>query len=434
MSDLTIPETPQEGPAEATTTVSSELSAEASAEIDAYVDAIERCQQLMTEGRSEEALAELNRLQAPSTEAGKAFWPVVELMKRLPRATLYTFSGAEREALAEWRAIRAEAPSVPAFDEFRRMADGWILMQERGWDNLTEDEYQSLAPPVQMFVNQQRALRTALPAFKLAAEAVTRGDEAEYANQMASAQRAVARAGAENPAVKPIIEAIFDVVELLALTMRQQREFDRFNFDRVSAFVAPLETKSRQVASSEAATKPQIMPMAWIADLASFVTSLGRVTERLSRLLQTLLSHGGTAKHLEELSKIEDEIRRQQQILGEIKAPALVDTWRKLLLDAAEKLLRLSERLSVEVRPSRRKLLNVAGLASTISFVTVAALLLLVGRLTESELNGGVVLALSAFFGLVAGFGYGALRFRGFLTSILFGRGQEGGTEARSRG
>jgi hypothetical protein len=429
MSDLTIPETPGEGPVEAPTEVSSELSAEASAELDVYSDALKRCQLLMTEGRHEEALAELNRLQAPSTEAGKEIWPLVQLVKRIPRAMLYTLSDAEPEALAEWQAIRAEAPSDPQWDEFRWMADGWILVQERGTDNLTEDEYRSLHPSAQMFVNQQRALRTAIPAFKSAVEAVTRGDEAEYANQMAIGRRAVARAAAENPAVKPAIEAIFDLVELLILTMRQQREFDWFNFDRVSSFVAPLETSSKQVASSEAATKPQVMPMAWIVDLASFVTSLGRVTERLSRLLHNLLSQGGTAKHLEELSKIEDEIRKQQQIIGEIKAPAFIDTWRKLLLDVAEKLLRLSERLSVEVRPSRRKLLNVAGLASTIAFVTVAALLLVLGRLTGGELNGGVVLALSAFFGLVAGFGYGALRFRGFLTSVLFARGQEGGTE-----
>lgn len=431
MSDVTIPEPPQGNPTEAPATVFSELSAEASAEIDAYVAAIERGQQLMTEGRSEEALAELNRLQAPATEPGRAFWPVVELMKRLPRATLYTFSGAEQEALAEWRAIRAEAPSVPGFDEFRRMADGWILMQERGWDNLTEDEYQSLAPAVQMFVNQQRALGAGSPAFRAAAEAATRGDEAEYEIQMASAERAFARAGAENPAVKPVLDAIFDMVELLALAMRQQREFDRFSFDRVAAFVAPLEMKSKEAASSEAATKPQIMPMAWIADVAGVVTSLGRITDRLSRVLRALLSHGGAEKHLDELSNIESEIRKQQQILGEIKTPALVDIWRKLLLDVAAKLLGLTERLSAEVRPSRRTLLNVAGLASAISFVTVVALLLLVGRATGTELNGGVVLALSAFFGLVAGFGYGALRFRGFLTSVLFGHGQEGATKAQ---
>jgi hypothetical protein len=150
MSDLTIPETPCEGRAEAPTEVSSESSAEAFAELDVYVDAIERLQPLITEGRSGEALAELNRLQAPSTEAGKEFWPVVQLMKRFPRAMLYTLSDGEPEALAEWRAIRAEAPAVPQFDELRRMANGWILVQERGWDNLTEDKYQSLAPPVQM--------------------------------------------------------------------------------------------------------------------------------------------------------------------------------------------------------------------------------------------------------------------------------------------
>ncbi|HKE52129.1 MAG TPA: hypothetical protein VKE25_11525, partial [Actinomycetes bacterium] len=175
MSDLTIPDTPGKDPAGAQTEVSSELSAEASAELDAYVGALERTQQLMSEGRNDEALAELNRLQAPATEAGTAFWPIVELMKRFPRATLYTLSGAEQEALAEWRAIRAGAPPIPAFDELRRMADGWILMQERGWDSLTEDEYQSLAPPVQMFVNQQRAVGAGSRAFKAAAEAVARG-------------------------------------------------------------------------------------------------------------------------------------------------------------------------------------------------------------------------------------------------------------------
>jgi len=386
----------------------------------------------MSEGRYDEALAELNRLQAPSTEAGKEFWPVVELMKRLPRAMRYTVSGAEEEALAEWRAARAGAPPISAFDDVRRLADGWILVQERGWNNLTEDEYQSLDPSVQMFINQQRAIDAGAPAFKAAAEAATRGDEAEYAIQMANAERAFAAAGAENPAAKPVLEALFDMAELLALAARQQREFARFNFDRVSAFVAPLETKSRQVASGVAATRPQPLPMGWIPDLASVAASLGRVTERLSSVLQSLLSQSGAAKQLEELSTIEEEIWKQQQILAQLKAPAMVNTWRKLLLDVAENLLQLTERLSIEGRPSRRRLLNIAGLASAISFVTVVALLLLVGRLTGTELNGGVVLALGAFFGLVAGFGYGALRFRGFLTSILFGHsGQEGAIKSQ---
>src|SRR5688572_26194303 len=108
MSDLPIPETPGVGPADAPREVSSELSAEASAELEVYVDALKRCQLLMTEGRHEEALAELNRLQAPSTEAGKEVWPVVQLVKRFPRAMLYTLSDAEPEALAEWQAVRAE--------------------------------------------------------------------------------------------------------------------------------------------------------------------------------------------------------------------------------------------------------------------------------------------------------------------------------------
>jgi hypothetical protein len=312
------------------------------------------------------------------------------------------------------------------FDELRRMTESWILVQEQGVDNLTEKEYQALHPSAQMFVNQQRVLQAMSPAVKAAVEAVTRGDEAEYANQMVSAERAIDLAGAENPIVKPLLEAIFGMGELLTLAMRQQQDFDRFDFDRVSARVAPIEAKSKQVASGEAATKPQIIPMAWIPGMASVVTSLAQVTERLSRLLQTLLSRGAKAEQLEEVSKLKDEIRGQQQILGELKGPAFVDPLRKLLLDVDGKLLGLTERLSVEIRPSRRMLLNVAGLAATISFVTVAALLLLAGRLTGTELNGGMVLVLSAFFGLVGGFGYGALRFRGFLTSLLFRQGQEG--------
>jgi hypothetical protein len=144
-------------------------------------------------------------------------------------------------------------------------------------------------------------------------------------------------------------------------------------------------------------------------------------------LLQTLLSHETTAKQLEEISQIQDQIREQQRNLGGLKVPVFVESYRKLPLDVSGKLQRLTERLSLEVHPTRRTLLNVTGLVSAISFVTVAALLLLVGRVTGTDLNAGVVLALSAFFGLVAGFGYGALRFRGFLTSVLFGPGQESG-------
>jgi hypothetical protein len=407
--------------------VPSELSAEASAEVDGYSDAVVHAVPLMAEGRAEEALVELNRLPAPSTEAGAAFWPVVELMKRMPRAMIYRQSGAEQEALAEWLAVRAEAPPIPAFDLVRRLADSWILVQEKDVSDLTEEEYQSLDPSARKFVNQQRALNAARPAYESAWEALRRGDYAAYAKQMASAERAVDRAGAENPDAKPILEAMFGMTGLVALAMRQQRDFDRFDFAGVYALVAPIEAKSQQLASSDAATRPQLVSMTWIPDVTTFVTRLGLVTERLSRLLQTLLSHGATAKELEEISEIQDDIRGQERILGELKAPAFVEPLREPLLDIAGELLRLTDRLSLEVHPSRRTLLNVAGLASAISFVTVAALLLLVGRATGTDLNAGLVLALSALFGLVAGFGYGALRFRGFLTSVLFGRGQEGG-------
>jgi hypothetical protein len=171
MSDPTIPKAPGEAAAEAPTEVPSELSAEASAEVRVIFEALDRSQRLMTEGRSDEALAELNRLPAPSTEEGKSLWVLVELMKRFPRAMLHTLAGEEQEALAEWRAIRAEAPPGPAFDELRRMTDSWILVQEKGVDNLTEKEYQSLLPPAQMFVNQQRALQGMSRATHLAADA-----------------------------------------------------------------------------------------------------------------------------------------------------------------------------------------------------------------------------------------------------------------------
>lgn len=423
MDERIIPEIP----AAESVGIPAELSAEASAEIGSYVDALRQCQQFMSEGRSEEALAALGRLAPPSTNEGKVLWLLIDVMKRAARAMLHTLAGEQEEALAEWRAIRAEAPPGPALDELRKLADSWILVQERGWENLTDDEYGSLFPQVQMFVNQQRALRAGSPAFKSAWEALSRGDEGEYANQMGSAGRAITRAGAENPAVKPILEAMFSSLELVALAMRQQRDFDRFDFDRVSAGAPAIQAKGKTVASSEAATKLQMVPMAWVSDMARFVMSIGQITDRLSRLLRTLLSSGATAKHLQEISEIQGEIRQQQRVLGELEAPAMADPWRKLLLDVAGKLMGLTERLTIEVRPSRRLVLNVAGLASTIAFVTTAAVLLLVGRLTGTDLNTGIVLALSAFFGLVGGFGYGALRFRGFLTSVLFGRAPEEG-------
>jgi len=349
------------------------------------------------------------------------------LMKRMPRAMIYRQSGAEQEALAEWLAVRAEAPPVPAFDPVRRLADSWILVLEKDLSDLTEEEYQSLDPSAQKFVNQQRALSAAEPAYASAWEALRRGDDAAYAKQIASAERAVDRAGAENPVAKPILEAMFGMTGLVALAMRQQRDFYRFDFAGVYALVAPIEAKSQQLASSDAATRPQPVSKTWIPSVTTVVTRLGLVTERLSRLLQTLLSHGATAKELEEISKIQDDIRGQERILAELQAPAFVEPLREVLLNVAGELLRLTDRLSLEVHPSRRTLLNVAGLASAISFVTVAALLLLVGRATGTNLNAGLVLALSALFGLVAGFGYGALRFRGFVTAVLFGRGQGGG-------
>ena len=52
-------------------------------------------------------------------------------------------------------------------------------------------------------------------------------------------------------------------------------------------------------------------------------------------------------------------------------------------------------------------------------------------RLSDTDLDARVVLALSAFFGLVVGFGYGALRFKGFLGSIRPGTGRMAKTQRR---
>ena len=50
----------------------------------------------MTEGRADSALTELNRLVAPATQAGKEFWPAIEMMKRIARALVYTKLGRTR--------------------------------------------------------------------------------------------------------------------------------------------------------------------------------------------------------------------------------------------------------------------------------------------------------------------------------------------------
>jgi hypothetical protein len=82
-------------------------------------------------------------------------------MKRFPRAVLHTLSGQDEEALAEWRAIRAETPPGPDFDAVRKLADDWILVRERDLAALTPEEEQALGPAVRRFVHQQRALKAA---------------------------------------------------------------------------------------------------------------------------------------------------------------------------------------------------------------------------------------------------------------------------------
>jgi hypothetical protein len=406
--------------------VAGERPPEGDAELETFLGTIGRSERLMAEGRADSALAELNRLAPPATQSGQEFWPSVEVMKRLARALVYTQAGKGQEALAEWRAVREAAPPVPQFDDLRALAGSLILVQERGWENLTEEEYSSLHQQAQMLVNQQRALRSVSPLFKTAGQALSSGNEGEYANQMAKIRQGMAQAGAENPLVKPVLELMYDMVELMALSMRQQRDFERFDFPRVFEWVSPIEAKSTVLAKSEAVTTPQAIPMGWVADMGSVIASIGRITERIARLLQSLLSHAPAATHLEELGKIEQDIRATQRALGDVKAAPMADPIREVLGDIITRLLGLTSRLSVEVRPSRRSVLSLAGLASAISFIAVAGLLLLVGRLSDTELDARALLALSAFFGLVVGFGYGALRFRGFLGSILSGKAPEG--------
>jgi hypothetical protein len=388
-------------------------------EVSSYSDAIDRCFQLISEGRPGEALAELNGLSPPSTAQGREMWRVVGVMKRVPRAIVFMLSGASEDAISEWRALQVEAPPDPVFDDIRKMAHDWILVRERGADKLTEEEYRSLRPEIQMNVNYQRALRVVGPALKLAAQALEQSDDKEYATQMANVGRAMQHAGDEFPPIKVFLGGLGDLLQIFGLAYRQQHAFGRFDFSAARALAGLIDAKSEQIASSEAATKPQLIPMGWLAPMASSIRSIAWSIEHLSRLLQTLLSSPTSPKHLQEITEITTEIRGQQEVLSELEGPEWLDALRSWLLENTGRLVRLCDQLKVEIHPSRKALLNVAGLASTISFVAVAALLLLIGRLTGTQLNAGVVLALSAFFGLVGGFGYGALRFRGMLGSVL---------------
>ena len=57
-----------------------------------------------------------------------------------------------------------------------------------------------------------------------------------------------------------MLESIFVPVELMALALRQQRDFDRFEFARVYEWVSPIEAKNRSLATSEAVTTPRSSP------------------------------------------------------------------------------------------------------------------------------------------------------------------------------
>lgn len=394
---------------------------ETNPEIAAYSSALDRAHELLEQGLPHEALAELNRLDPPQTDDGRELWPVLGIVKRSARAMMHFFDGELERGTAEFRAVLMEAPEAEEFEEIRAMARSWVLFMEKSPD-LSEDEVASLHPSVLPFLSYQLALQDVASALTQAAGSMVLGDEAGYGAAMNLAGRAGERANAELPTARPFTEAVLGLGELEILTLRQQRDLESYEFHQVERTLHAIKRRASDLSSQMDSVEGFFVPLAWVHVMANSVAVVAEMTNRTAVLLRHLVSHSAGAQHLKELTAIAGGTREAGEALRDVRAPGFAEPLRQSLLTVASRLAVRANRLKSEIRPSRLAVLNITGLVSAVCFVAVTAALLLIGRVTDAQLDGTLVLSLSALFGLVGGFGYGALKFRGFLTSILFGR------------
>lgn len=390
-------------------------------EIDAYQDVLQRCQRLLGQGKPNEVLAALNGAPAPVDADDEVLFAVLGAFKHLARGVGLMYRGSEKEqVLAAFRSYLEAIPDDPDYDEVRAHARGLILLQEKDVDEIPADDLEELPADLQGIARALRAINSASPHLSAAANAMRADDEATYVAEFGRARAIYEQAGAEAPPMAVQFKLLIDVADAFMSTVKQSTSLRILDFDRVTEFQAKISERTENIAARyESFEGTPFIPLGWIPQVSSVFAASAIQMAKAAALFRDLLRHQAATKHADALREIRASLQEQRATLGGLEGPDFMTPTQKGMYQILESVDDLLERLALEAKPSRQRMVSASGSLAAFVFVATAAVLLFLDQVMGADLDGNTVLGSFAFFGLVSGFGYGALRFRAFLSDFF---------------
>lgn len=399
-----------------------QMSPQERAEIQQLYDAYMEALKPLETGNASASYIAFHELPVPKTEVANAFYSDMKLIQHLYiRALKLMQEGSDQnEAENLFRQFLQKTADKEWLREYRNLANAFLLTVTTDVTALSENEQvlidQAGFTPA---IYQQKDIARAGETMQSAIDALLLDKTDEFEDKWSQAESIWRRASDEFPKTRDLFSCMWLLFELMKLTTLQYKAFREFDFDTVLVLSSQVDQKVDELKQVHLSSKIQEL-ITWAPQVAKTYKTISISLTNLTTLINESMSSGISSKHMENLGNLHDTL---QGIRGEAAKlqgnENVINLARNPLLQTSSAVLHIIDNLRVELRPSRQAILNMSGLAAAVGFLFVIGITFLLGNFAGIELNPALVLSLGAFFGLVIGFGYGALRFRGFLLDIV---------------
>ncbi|KAA0272206.1 MAG: hypothetical protein EDM79_12270, partial [Chloroflexi bacterium] len=209
------------------------------------------------------------------------------------------------------------------------------------------------------------------------------------------------------------------LLRIAILSAQREKKLYEFELTAAKATSAQITEKinEMQLVYNNSSIKSMI---SWVPEICVLFLFWSKVSTELTDFLIQMVESGSRLNSLNKLNKLQEKLQAIRNQVIKISQPTyVVSVVQPAVLSATSNGIKFTDNLRTYLRPSRKTVLNLSGLAAVFGFLLVVTSLFIVANLFTISLNPTLVLMLGSFFGLVTGFGYGALRFRDWFRDIF---------------
>lgn len=375
---------------------------------------IEEATELMQKFDFAGAYGKLSELPPVKTERGRKLLSLAELLRSYFRGLKLYIEGHTEEGETQLKKFIRDAPEE--LNELKDLAERQLALFSADAHEFAQRSGDLGFLELGYMVS---ILEKGTAEFSAAFKALRLSNRNEFQLRMANAIQLYQGAEQEMPIMKELIRANSLGYQLAMLLEQQMMALSQYDFDLVRRYVTHADKLAIEL--KQLSSNTEVAAVRWGLSLGGICHSTSVIFADLAEIIRGATSKSVSAKHLEDINKTNLALQDVRSAMeGELyKQFGLSSTIRDEILIALTQAEKIVRNLRVVIVPSRQEVLSLAGLASAIGFLLVLGLTLLIGKSLNVELSSTLVLALAAFFGLVSGFGYSALKFRGFLLDLI---------------